>query len=176
MEDPGWRMNEREFNEKYPVILGWIEQTLAAHQSQAQRVGLLGFKRLREYFSPGLLNAAQVVYISAVPVPPLRALGFNEFADFEDLDSVGITYFDTFFSREEMRGNEAHHFHELVHVVQWRLLGARNFLAAYAYGLLQFGYRESPLETMAYALEDRFRQEAAPFDAEWVIQQQLPRM
>jgi hypothetical protein len=73
-----------------------------------------------------------VVYVAAVPTPPLSALGFNQFSDFEKMNAMGITYLDTFFSREEGRGNESLHFHELVHVLQWQLLGPKAFIAAYA--------------------------------------------
>jgi hypothetical protein len=36
-------------------------------------------------------------------------------------------------------------FYELIHVIQWRLLGPEAFLATYAAGLETFGYRNSPL-------------------------------
>jgi len=42
------------------------------------------------------------------------------------MNAMGITYLDTFFSREEGRGNESLHFHELVHVLQWQLLGPKH--------------------------------------------------
>ena len=45
---------------------------------------------------------------------------------------------------------EAIHFHELIHVIQWRLLGPEDFLKSYANGLDEFGYENSPLEKMAY--------------------------
>src|SRR5689334_21417129 len=116
-------MTRKEFDEKFPLILGWIQNTIARHAAVARTVSSLGFKRLPHYFSPPVLSVAKVVYVSAVPAPPLSAIGLNQFADFENMDAAGITYLDTFFSREEMRGNEAHHFHELIHVIQWQELG-----------------------------------------------------
>ena len=68
------------------------------------------------------------------------------------------------------------HFHELIHVVQWRLLGPETFLAAYAAGLETFGYRESPLEIMAYNAEASFCQSDQLFDAENLVAEQLSRM
>ena len=61
---------------------------------------------------------------------------------------------DTFFVTQGELANEALHFHELIHVVQWRLLGPERFIALYAEGLERFGYRSSPLEVIAYDLED----------------------
>ena len=66
--------------------------------------------------------------------------------------------------------DESLHFHELVHVIQWRLLGPEKFLAFYADGLERFGYRNSPLEVMAYNLQDRFDREAQPFSVEAACQ------
>ena len=56
--------------------------------------------------------------------------------------------------------------HGLVHVIQWRLLGPERFLALYADGLERLGYRNSPLEAMAFTLQKRFDREAQPFSVE----------
>lgn len=76
-----------------------------------------------------------------------------------------------------MRADHAHveslHFHELVHVIQWRLLGPEGFLALYADGLERFGYRNSPLEVMAYELQDKFEREQEPIHVEVACQKKL---
>jgi hypothetical protein len=166
-------MTQQEFDAIYPTIIAWIHGTLAQHEASARPVDTLGFKRLLSYFPPDFLANAKVVYVPSVPVPPLSAIGLPQFADFENMKAAGITYLDTFFSREEMRGNEAHHFHELIHVIQWQELGPRSFLAAYADGLERCGYRESPLEVMAYDLEYRFETSETPFDAPRIVRDQL---
>jgi hypothetical protein len=132
-------MTQAEFDQKFPLILGWIQKTLVEHSASAQSIASLGLKRLPSYFSPGFLASAKVVYVAKVPVPPLRTIGLPQFADFESMDAAGITYLDTFISRNEMRENEAHHFHELVHVLQWQLLGPKGFIACYADGILSRG-------------------------------------
>jgi hypothetical protein len=68
--------------------------------------------------------------------------------------------------------NEAICFHELIHVVQWRLLGPEQFLRLYADGLERFGYRESPLEKMAYDAEAAFTAKEI-FDAEKMVAREL---
>jgi hypothetical protein len=68
------------------------------------------------------------------------------------------------------------HFHELIHVVQWRLLGPETFLATYAAGLEAVGYRESPLELMAYNAELAFCRSDKIFDAEKLVAEQLNRI
>jgi len=42
--------------------------------------------------------------------------------------------------------NESVHFHELDHVIQWQVLGTKNFLLLYASGLNANGSMSSPLE------------------------------
>lgn len=101
-----------------------------------------------------------------VPVPPLTAMGLARFAAFERMNMAGITYLDTFFVRADQASDESLHFHELVHVIQWRLLGPERFLWLYADGLERFGYRRSPLEVVAYDLQGQFDAGAKPFDVE----------
>ncbi len=166
-------MTQKEFDEKFPLILSWIQNTLAQHAAGARSIASLGFKRLPQYFPPELLAMAKVVYVREVPTPPLSAIGLEKFANFETMNAAGITYLDTFFSREEMRRNEAHHFHELIHVIQWQVLGPKSFVAAYADGLERVGYRASPLEVMAYTLESVFRHSPSPFDAVKIVKEQV---
>ena len=58
------------------------------------------------------------------------------------------------------------HFHELVHAIQWRLLGPDRFLFSFANGLECFGYRQTPLEAMAYDAEMAFASSKAIFNVE----------
>jgi hypothetical protein len=159
-------MTEQEFLKVYPLIIKWIRNTLAQYASAARPVASLGFKRLPHYYQQNTLIAAKVVVVPKVPVPPLSAMGLDRFSDFERMDAGGITYLDTYFVRADHSQIESLHFHELVHVIQWRSLGPEKFLALYADGLERFGYRNSPLEKIAYDLQERFDREAQPFDAE----------
>jgi len=100
-------------------------------------------------------------------------MGLTRFAEFERGDLDGITYLDTFFLKLAHSKNEAIHFHELIHVVQWRLLGPDRFLYSYANGLERFGYRQSPLEVMAYDAERMFATSITIFDAEKLVAEKL---
>jgi hypothetical protein len=163
-------MTEQEFRKVYPLIAGWIKKTLAEHASAARPVASLGFSRLPHYYDAQILASSMVVFVSRVPVPPLSALGLARFRDFERMDAGGITYLNTYFVRADQSRSESLHFHELVHVLQWRLLGPEKFLAFYADGLERLGYRKSPLEVMAYDLQKRFESEAQPFSVEVACQ------
>src|ERR1019366_1580976 len=115
-------MTEQEFRAVYPLIAGWIQKTLAEHASAARPVASLGFSRLPNYYDEKTLASATVVVVPKVPVPPLSAMGMERFPDFERMDTAGITYLDTYFIHATQARDESLHFHELVHVIQWRLL------------------------------------------------------
>ena len=167
------QMKPEEFKAKYPFILNWIRQTIAQHTTKARPVASINFPRLPRYFSPATLATAKVVAVDAVPLPPLTALGLGQFADFENMEASGITYFNTIFLHDYLAEDERLHFHELVHVVQWGLLGPERFLALYADGLERFGYRDSPLEAMAYRLDGLFQMGGALFSVERVVGREL---
>jgi len=166
-------LTQEEFDAKYPLVIGWIEQTLAAHARKARTLASMGFTRLPHYYSAELLDSAKVVYVDDVPTPPLTRLGLAQFAELEELDTAAMTYLNTVFALKEARDYEPLHFHELIHVVQWKLLGPRKFVAAYAEGLERFGYRNSPLEVMAYDAEVDFVKSPQPFDVEKLVKNKL---
>jgi len=169
-------MTEQEFRTVYPLIAGWIRKTLAEHASAAWPMASLGFSRLLHYHDEKILASTKVVFVSRVPVPLLSAMGLDRFSDFEQMDAGGITYLNTYFVRANQSHSESLHFHELVHVIQWRLLGPEKFLAFYADGLERFGYRKSPFEVMAYSLQVRFDREAQPFSVEAACQSLMQDM
>ncbi len=122
-------MTEHEFRAAYPLIADWIQKTLAKHAAAARPVASLGFRRLPDYYEAQLLASSKAVVVPKVPMPPLTAMGLDRFGDFEHMDPGGITYLNTFFVRADCARDESLHFHELVHVIQWRLLGPEKFLA-----------------------------------------------
>jgi hypothetical protein len=165
-----------EFQAVYPLVIGWIRETLAANAENAQSVGSKGFARLPLYFGNELLEATKVVAVDRVPVPPLSSFGLSRLAHFERVEYDGIAYLDTFFVKQTLAGDESLHFHELIHVVQWAVLGPERFVAMYADGLQTFGYRHSPLENMAYFAQSSFCRSNEIFDAKKFVAQRLSEM
>jgi hypothetical protein len=162
-----------EFRIAYPKMQAWIQKTLAAYEKDAQPIASMRFARLPLYFDHTLLEAVKFIPIDRVPMPPLSAMGLGRFAAFEQGDFHGITYLDRYFIKRTVVTEEALHFHELIHVIQWRLLGPEGFLTAYANGLDEFGYENSPLEKMAYDAEASFKRSSPIFDAEKFVAEQL---
>jgi len=149
-----------------PVVLEWIDATLARHAGAARTVASYGFPRLPLLFRPETLSTARVIEVDRVPFPPLSRLGLAQFAELEHGWFSGVTFRDTYFVLAAEAHSESLHCHELVHVVQWRLLGPERFLLEYAAGILAHGYAESPFEAMAYRLQRRYDEGAAPEDFE----------
>ena len=166
-------MTPEEFQALYPQVIGWIRCTLATHEKNAKSVASAGFARLPLYFSNELIAHTKFVAVDRPPMPPLSALGLKRFAAFEQGDYDGATYLDTFFLKKSRVADEGLYFHELIHVVQWRVLGPERFLAAYADGLETFGYRRSPLERMAYDAQASFSRSTKLFDAEKLVAEKL---
>lgn len=150
------------FQSTLPLVRKWIDDVLYGYKDQATPIVNLGFPRLEQVFPSELLEKAKVVVMSGkVPFPPLSRMGLAELSQMENMPMAGITYKDTFFVNHAHQ-SESLHFHELVHVVQWERLGVDNFLLAYGIGLMQFGYRDSPLEKMAYDLQECFDDRKLP--------------
>jgi hypothetical protein len=128
------------------------------------------------YFSPDLLNTTKVVTIRRVPIPPLSSMGLHRFGDFERGDFDGVTYLNTYFVKRAKAADEEFHFHELIHIVQWQLLGPEHFLKLYADGLERYGYRDSPLERIAYAAQAEFSRSKQAFDAQTLVLHELRKL
>ena len=139
-----------------PAMLQWIDRTLASCDRVRRSVRSFNFQRLPHYFSETILTDTGVVVVDRVPTPPLSALGLIEFKSFEEQDLVGITFKDTYFLQTDCAYSESLHFHELVHVMQWKALGPEQFLLLYADGLARYGYDGSPLESMAFRRQAQF--------------------
>jgi hypothetical protein len=167
------RLTPEEFHTAYPKLRAWIQKTLEFYEKNAKAVASTHFARLPLYFDPSLLETAKFIAIDRLPMPPLSAMGLSRFAVFEQGDFNGITYLDRYFIKQAVETQEVVHFHELIHVIQWRLLGPEGFLKAYANGLEEFGYENSPLEKMVYDAEASFKRSSAIFDAEKFVAERL---
>jgi hypothetical protein len=161
----------RRFHAAIPQVSAWMDQYIQTHAASARRVSTLEFKRLPLCYPKDLLERAKVVSVDRVPYPPVERFGLPEFAPMQQMAFDGITFKDTFFIQRGRESDEVLHFHELVHVVQWARLGVDKFLLAYGLGLLQFGYEQSPLEAMAFGLQQRFASGTLPNNLVRVIEQ-----
>ena len=128
-------------------------------------------KEVSEYFRSVDLDRVRAVERDPLPVPapPFRQLARRLGLDFPELSMVAaITLDDVIASRGPLAARLL--FHELVHVVQFRLLGIHTFSKLYTRGLLSTrSYHRIPLERCAFELEERFATANAPFDVESTV-------
>lgn len=133
----------------------WIDST-NKHYS-GQRKSCIEFsKKFAGFYQPEFLKGSYYVVIDSVPkpdFPELKVLGLD---DFNDMDVDGITYNDTYYIIPSKQDSFQLHFHELVHVAQWKHLGKRAFLEMYISEIKELGYEKAPLEIIAYTLDDHF--------------------
>lgn len=129
---------------------------------------------LSPWFDEALLASARVAEADRVPPPlprwllrgPLRQLDISWAAGMAFPGVVLVTPPRQAPSRASASGvipeprpiSISLLFHELVHLVQYDVLGTRGFIRAYIGGWLRAGcrYRDIPLEVEAYHLTDRF--------------------
>lgn len=159
------------FRSRLPDLRAWIDMTVAEDASSS--VSPAAFPRLARYMRPDLVDRARYVVVPALPKPPLVEWGFEEFRSFQEMTTGAVTYGSTYFITPDVASDEATHFHELVHVVQWEYIGFDRFVLAYAIGLLFCGYRDSLLEVIAYDHEARFRRGTAPYDVPSNVMRQI---
>jgi len=154
----------RRVQEALPEMARWIDRLQAQHAPRAVSAREAGPARLAGYFPTALLDSARVVTVESLPFPPVSEYGLPEFAGMATPGMAGITFGDMYFVQAGHAPADLVHFHELVHVVQWKTLGVPEFLSTYAVGLAQHGYERSPLESIAFWLEGQFDLGIAPLD------------
>lgn len=129
-------------------------------------------QRFAPYFDESLLAGVRIAgsaSLSLPRVPYARVLGRLGFYIPGAETIAGIT-FGPLIAVRESEVSERLLFHELVHVVQYRLLGTADFARRYVEGFLVSGrYEEIPLEICAAVLEDRFARGGPPFSVETAV-------
>ena len=148
-----------------PEVEQWVKDQVAPHRDGAPAVADFGFSRLPGYYSAQLLGQTKAIAVPRCPELPLARFGITGVEAPKGDGIAGITLNDSYFLKNGTAvRDESVHFHELVHVVQWRILGPATFIKTYAIGLFIQGYENSPLEEIAYTCEDRFNKNYSTFD------------
>ncbi|BFM06903.1 hypothetical protein [Halioxenophilus aromaticivorans] len=150
----------------------WIDSINAKYQPQRKPCSIFA-DEFSGFYSEQFLEDSYFVVIEETPkpnFPELRSVGLG---DFIDMEVNGITYKNTYYVHPRCTGELRLHFHELVHVAQWKLLGAQHFITRYISEMQNYGYRDAPLEQMAYTLDGHYSQGGAPVDVANYVQSRL---
>lgn len=148
----------------------WVARQRALHRPAAEPLAAPDRRRLAAWFGPATLERVRVRRVEALEAPFARALRRIGVPLPLEIDRIlGIAFVDTIvvLDRVGRQDRLSLLFHELVHVVQYRRLGAAGFLRRYVEGWIEEGrrYAAIPLEREAYALQARFEAGEA-FDVE----------
>lgn len=146
-------------------LSSWITSLLDAERKSMRALESFGFRRLEFYFPQSIINDTLVGVVPKCPELPLKALGLEALDMPSGANARGITFRNTYFVAKGSESSQRLHFHEAVHVVQWKILGESGFLLTYGAGLLAGGYAGNPLEVMGYELDARYAAGGEPFDA-----------
>jgi hypothetical protein len=148
----------RRLLDALPLMERWMEALRARHEEESVAASELGLRRLFDHFPRRVLDETRVVTATELPFPPVATYRLPEVEAMARAPMSGITFGNMYFVRPD--ASEGVHVHELVHVVQWDALGVSDFLLTYAVGLVQYGYAQSPLEAIAFELQQRFERSA----------------
>jgi len=154
----------------------WIREQRRAYRLRGRKLPESAIAQFSPFFEESLLQQARLVRVPALENPEfleayratcaekgLPLLNFTSFA--------GITFIDTILLVDDFpqADFDATLFHELVHAVQYELLGPEKFVELYLLGWINqgFNYPAIPLEMDAYVLQNRFEAEPGlPFSVE----------
>ena len=160
----------------------WIQQQRELHRPGGGELPAVAKDAVRPFFPAAVLDRTRVAIVPAIPNPPFleqaRAAGLPVEIDFSIME--GLTLLDTILISQAVPPTDplGLMFHELVHVVQYEILGVEEFSRQYVRGLAEgdFDYYRIPLEVMAYDLGQRFMDDpGAAFSVLEEVRQRLGR-
>lgn len=159
----------------------WVATQRDAFQATSDPLSSEDRLVLGTHFGHNVLNRARVAWVDEIANPDFYSA--PEFSgapiplDFRTM--AGITFLDTIVLSRSRSGGPARArpllFHELVHVVQYRVLGLDRFVEEYVRGWAENGrsYDAIPLERMAYGMQDRFERAEGRFSVETEVVREL---
>jgi hypothetical protein len=150
----------------------WIHQENSSDKDIRQSCSVFQ-EDFKGFYSPAFLETAFFVVTDEIPKPDFPELREAGLGAFIDMNVDGITYNDTYYVKQGAADELRLHFHELVHVLQWRELTPRGFIDRYLWEIQEYGYDEAPLEKMAYALDGHYQKGDRPLDVEQFVRDNL---
>ena len=160
----------------------WVKAQRDYHRPGARTLTASEKTAFRPFFAEPIFDIAQVKRIPVIENPgfyaDLEAMGIPPPLDFRTME--GITFVDTILVSDREHPPDQPLapllFHELVHVVQYAILGLPAFIGRYVRGWAETGqdYFSIPLEKDAYAVQNRYvAQPNASFSVEEEVRRQL---
>ena len=139
-------------------VATFIAEERKRHYSVARQLSEAEREKMAVHFPEQVLDQVRLARVKHLRNPPfyseLERLGFQNLPQFGRM--AAITFIDVVVAQDDFTVSLL--FHELVHAVQYRILGLQKFAELYVRGFLETGeYLSIPLERVAYHLEGLFR-------------------
>lgn len=148
----------------------WVESQREVHRPSARALAEPERSEFTRWFESETLDRAKVKLVPVIENPDfysiLRGRGIPDPLDFRIMS--GITFVDTILISQSQIPPDSRLlpllFHELVHVVQYEILGWRAFVDRYVRGWAENGFTYSaiPLERDVYELQVRYESDLHP--------------
>jgi len=158
-------LNKKDITNLVEEAVQWVESQRGIHRPDSRVLSESERTELARFFEPETLNRARIRAVSMIERPGFfTILGDKGKADMLQTFNrmAGIAFADTIVvSRSQMPVRSQLLpllFHELVHVVQYEVLGLRAFVELYVSGWAEtgFSYHSIPLERDAYELQEQY--------------------
>jgi hypothetical protein len=164
----------------------WVKEQRLAYRPLGKVLPEQTVAQFSPFFETSLLKKVHLLMVPGLENPEFleayratfdeKAMPLLDFSSF-----AGITFMDTILLVDEFPGvdPEATLFHELVHAVQYELLGPEKFVELYIMGWINqgFNYAAIPLEMDAYELQNRFEADPGePFSVQDEVSRSLELM
>jgi len=161
----------------------WLLQQRRIHMVNARPLSSQEKSRLDGYFEKRILDKARLASVDRISNPEfyddLAKSGIPIPLDFSN--AIGLTLIDCIIIRKELWANPASListiFHELVHVVQFDILGLKRHVELYSDSLRgnDYQYHAVILERQAYDLSQRFDSQEPAFSVSQAVKEDLKR-
>jgi len=150
-----------EFDRLRPYLLQkfeeWLFQQRRIHLIKARALSNEEKLRLNRYFEKRILGLTRIASVNRISNPEfydeLRRREIPIPVDFTS--AAGFTLIDCVLLRRDL-GSISTLFHEMVHVVQFDLLGVKKLIELYLADLMKKGYQNVLFERQAYDLTAKF--------------------
>lgn len=163
----------------------WVKQQRRRHRRSAAYVSDKDRRKLSIHFDAYALEHARFKRVPIIENPDfmeaIKGRGIRLPYDFSK--NRGICFQDTVLTSETYRPPQGKRlallFHQLVHVVQYQVLGLDRYVEAYLEGWISggFEYHRIPLEQHAYELQSKFECESQQlFSVRTLVERAVARL
>ena len=158
----------------------WLREQRELHTGNARYLSDHERLLLQDYYDSWILDKVRLATADRISNPTFYAELIESGYPVLDLSgSAGITFIDCVVIRRVFYKDSPAWvsilFHELVHVVQFEILGSRKHVELYLRAWAQNGYQyhRIPFEMQAHRLEARFERHEPPFSVREIVEQEL---